>query len=75
MNEYVVKAASTLAADVARLTEGVAGSKVDVCVFPPHPFLYSVNTQISSSSVKVLYVYVCMYVCMYVCIHYYAQDL
>ena len=56
---YVVNAATTLAADVARLTAGVAGTKVDVCVFPPHPFLYSVNTQISSSSVKV-----CMYVCM-----------
>ena len=56
----VVNAATTLAADVARLTAGVAGTKVDVCVFPPHPFLYSVNTQISSSSVKV-----CMYVCMY----------
>ena len=52
----VVNAATTLAADVARLTAGVAGTKVDVCVFPPHPFLYSVNTQISSSSVKV-----CMY--------------
>ena len=63
--ESAGKAASARAADVARLTAGVAGSKVEVCVFPPHPFLYSVNTQIASSSVKVhahTYSHVCMYV-------------
>ena len=50
---FSVSSATILAEEVAKLTAGVAGVSVDVVVYPPHPFLFPVNSKISSSGVKV----------------------
>lgn len=52
LNPTTVNSAIVLAEEVAKLTAGVAGVSVDVVVYPPHPFLYPVNSKIGSSGVK-----------------------
>ena len=50
LNPTTVASAVSLATEVAKLTKGVVD--VDVCVFPPHPFLVPVFSKIEATNVK-----------------------
>ena len=50
LNPTTVASAVSLATEVAKLTKGV--TDVDICVFPPHPFLVPVYSKIEATNVK-----------------------
>jgi triosephosphate isomerase len=50
LNPKTTLEATNLATEVAKLTKGV--TDVDICIFPPHPFLVPVYTKIEATNVQ-----------------------
>ena len=50
LNPKTTLEATNLATEIAKLTKGV--TDVDICIFPPHPFLVPVYTKIEATNVQ-----------------------